>query len=149
TDPQNAEALVAWGDLLAYSTAEDLAVASYEDALKIDPNMPEALLGMARNPSEDPNNSGEKAFKRALEVSPNSIDGHILEAAQELDSEDYDKALASTDKALAINPQSVDALSLVAAVHYVRGKTDEFNKTVQKALAINPQASGLYYTIAS
>jgi len=150
TDPQNAEAMVAWGDLLAYSTNEADAVLSYEDALKVDPNMPEALLGMARNVSDDADSSdAEKAFKRALEVNPNSIEGHLLEAAQELDAEDYVKALASIDKVLAINPQSVAALSLVATVHYVRSETDEFNKTEQKVLAINPQASGLYYTIAS
>jgi cellulose synthase operon protein C len=149
-DPQNAEAMVAWGDLLAYSTNEADAVLSYEDALAVDPNMPEALLGMARNITDDADTSdSEKAFKRALEVNPNSIEGHILEAAQQLDSEDYVKALASTDKVLAINPQSVQALSLVATVHYVRGETDEFNKSVQKVLSINPQSSGLYYTIAS
>ena len=45
--------MVAWGDLLAYSTNEADAVLSYEDALAVDPNMPEALLGMARNLSED------------------------------------------------------------------------------------------------
>jgi cellulose synthase operon protein C len=147
-DPTNAEAMVAWGDLLAYSTNEEEAVHSYEDALAVDPNMPEALLGMARNLPADPENA-EIAFKRALEVNPNSIEGHILEAAQELDSEDYTKALASIDKVLAINPQSVEAISLIATVHYVRGETDKFTQTVQKALAINPQASGLYYTIAS
>ena len=147
-DAQNAEAMVAWGDLLAYSTNEADAVLSYEDALAVDPNMPEALLGMARNLPEDPENA-EGAFKRAMEVNPNSIEGHILEASQELDSEDYAKVLVSVDKALAINPQSADALSLVATVHYVRGETDEFKKSVDKVLAINPQASGLYYTIAS
>jgi len=147
-DPQNAEAMVAWGDLLSYSTNEAEAVLSYEDALAVDPNMPEALFGMARNLSEDPENA-EIAFKRALEANPNSIEGHLLEAAQQLDSEDYPKVLVSIDKVLAINPQSVDALSLIATVHYVRSETDEFNKTVQKVLAINPQSSGLYYTIAS
>jgi len=45
------------GDLLAYSTNEADAVLSYEDALAIDPNMPEALLGMARNLPEDPENA--------------------------------------------------------------------------------------------
>src|SRR5712671_3012379 len=87
TDPQNAEAFVAWGDLLAYSTAPDLAVESYEDALAIDPNMPEALLGMARNLEEDEENSAEKAFKRAMEVNPNSIEGHLLDASHQLESE--------------------------------------------------------------
>ena len=148
TDPQNAEAFVAWGDLLAYSTAPDLAVESYEDALAIDPNMPEALLGMARNLDDDEENSPEKAFKRAMTVNPKSIDGQILDASHQLESEDYAAALATVDKVLAINPQSTDAMALVAAVHYVRGETDEFKRTVDKVLAINPEANGLYYTLA-
>jgi tetratricopeptide (TPR) repeat protein len=148
TDPQNAEAMVAWGDLLSYSTNEAEAVLSYEDALKVDPNMPEAMLGMARNLSDDPENA-EKAFKRALEVNPHSIEGHLLEAAKELDSEDYPKTLAAVDKVLAINPQNTEALSLIATVHYVRGETAEFNQSVDKVLQINPQDNGLYFTLAS
>jgi len=103
---------------------------------------------MARNLSEDPENA-EKSFKRALEVNPHSIEGHLLEAAKELDSEDYPKALAAVDKVLAINPQNTEALSLIATVHYVRGETAEFNKAEEKVLQINPQDSGLYYTLAS
>ena len=44
----NAEAFVAWGDLLAEKYNEPEAIASYQDALKIDPNLPEAHLGLAR-----------------------------------------------------------------------------------------------------
>jgi len=84
-----------------YSTNEADAVLSYEDALAIDPNMPEALLGMARNLPEDPENA-EIAFKRALEVNPNSPEGHIVEASQQLYSEDYAKVLVSIEKALAV-----------------------------------------------
>ena len=47
-DPRNAEAFVAWGDLLAEKYNEPEAIASYQDALKIDPNLPEAHLGMAK-----------------------------------------------------------------------------------------------------
>lgn len=147
-DPQNAEALVAWGDLLAYSTSPELAVQSYDDALEIDPNMPEALIGMAKNLEPDEEDSPGKALQRALEVNPNSIDGILMQVSMELDAEEYDKALGTINKVLAINPQSTDAMALVASIHYGRGETDEFNRTVQKVLAINPQANGLYYTLA-
>src|SRR5262249_51434975 len=47
-NPRNAEAFVTWGDLLAEKYNDPEAVASYQDALKIDPNLPEAHLGLAK-----------------------------------------------------------------------------------------------------
>jgi len=147
-DPRNAEAFVMWGELMseAYNDAE--AVASYEDALKIDPNMPEALVGIARAlVSSDPPNSA-KLLEQALKTNPNLIDAHLLVATQEIESEQYDKARASIDKALAVNPQSPEAYSLLAAIDYVRGNTEGFNQNVQKVLGINPRYSDLYYLLA-
>src|SRR5437667_12673498 len=46
-NPRNAEAFVVWGDLLAEKYNEPEAIASYQDAMNIDPNVPKALVGMA------------------------------------------------------------------------------------------------------
>jgi len=148
-DPQNAEAMVDWGDLLSYSTSPELAVESYEDALAVDPNMPEALLGMAKNLEEDEEGSPRKALARVFEINPNSIEGNLMRASEQLDEEQYDNALKVVEKVFEINPQSTDAMSIVAVVHYVRGNTDEYNKTVQKVMQINPEPGNMYYTLAT
>ena len=48
-NPRNAEVFVTWGDLLAEKYNEPEAISSYQDALKIDPKMPEAHVGVARS----------------------------------------------------------------------------------------------------
>jgi len=148
SDPKNAEAFVAWGDLLSDTTNEAEAVLSYQDALAIDPNMPEALLGMARNLSDDPENA-EKAFNRVREFNPKNPEANLLAANQTIDSEEYTKALENIDKVLAVNPQSTAAISLVATINYLQGNTEKYNQAVQKVLQINPLDNELYYSLAS
>lgn len=147
-DPKNAEAFVFWGDLLAEKYNEPEAIASYQDALKIDPNMPEAHLGIAKTTAlTDPEKSA-KALEQALKTNPNFADGHLFVADQDISSEQYDKAQEAISKALVVNPKSVEALSLLASMNFVRGNTEEFNKQVIKVLEINPYYSDLYGTIA-
>jgi cellulose synthase operon protein C len=147
-DPRNAEAFVMWGELLEEKYNEPEAIASYQDALKIDPNLPEALLGVARTLSLTEPEKADVSLKKALDTNPNFADAHLLVASQQIDSETYDDAFPSIDKALAVNPQSTEAHSLLATIHFLRGKKAEFDAEVQKVLAINPLYNDLYYTLA-
>lgn len=145
---RNAEAFVAWGDLLAEKYNEPEAIASYQDALKIDSNMPEAHLGAAKMTALTDPRKSDAELQSAMRTNPNFIEGHLFIAEQNIDSEQYDKAQEEIAKVLVINPQSVQALSLLAAISYVRGNKDEFNKYVQKVLQTNPSYSNLYFTLA-
>ena len=145
---RNAEAFVAWGDLLAEKYNEPEALASYEDALKIDPNMPEALLGMARSLSLTEPEKASAQLELAMKTNPNFIEGHLLAAGLDIDSEQYDKAEQDITKALAVNPKSTEALSLLASINFLRDNKEEFNKYVAQVLAINPTFSTLYDIIA-
>ena len=147
-NPRDAEAFLAWGDLLAEKYNDPEAVASYEDALRIDPNMPEAHLGIARvligaNPERS-----QGALERALEVNPSLVEGYLLRARQRIDAEQYDDADEETAKALEINPRYAKALSLLAATNYLRGEEGEFERYVQQVLQTNPGYSEMYYTLA-
>lgn len=147
-NPRNAEAFVAWGNLLAEKYNEPESIASYQDALEIDPKMPEANLGLAKQLSlTDPEKSAQ-ALQLAMEVNPNYFDGHLFIASQQIESEQYERAQESLSKALAINPQSAEAFSLAATIHFVRSNREEFDRTVQQVLGTNPLYSNLYYTLA-
>lgn len=148
TDPQNAEAWVAWGELLTWKFRETDAIENYKEALKIDPNMPEALLNYAKNLSSTDTEKAEEEFNKVIAVNPNMPDAHLFAATQMIESEQYDKAMESIKKALAVNPQDVEAFSLAASAYYLQGNTAEFNNYKQKVLAANPQYSKLYYTLA-
>lgn len=147
-NPQSAEAFVAWGDLLAEKYNEPEAIASYQDALKIDANMPEAHLGLARNLALTTPERASAALDKAMSSNPNSVDGHLLAAQTAIDAEQYDKAEAEIRKALEVNPKSAGALSLLASISFFRNKTDDFNKYVRQVLDTNPYYGELYTTLA-
>jgi cellulose synthase operon protein C len=147
-DPKNAEAWVAWGELLTLKYKESDAIENYKEALNIDPNMPEAHLNYAKNLASTDGEKAEAEFKKAIDVNPKLPAAHLFEATQLIESERYEKAMESINKALAVNPQDVEAFSLAASVYYLQGNTAEFNKYKDKVLAANPQYSKLYYTLA-
>ena len=145
---RNAEAFVTWGDLLEEKYNEPEAIASYQDALKIDPNMPEAHLGLAKALSSTEPEKASAELERAMTTNTNYADGHLVIADQDIYSEEYDKAQEEIGKALAVNPKSVEALTRLASINFVRNRTDEFNKYVKQVLEINSKYSKLYDTLA-
>jgi tetratricopeptide (TPR) repeat protein len=122
-DPQNAEAWVAWGELLTRKYKETDAIENYKEALKTDPRMPEALLEYARNLSGTDVEKAEEQFEAVLEVNPNMPAAHLFAATQFIESEQYEKAMESINKALAVNPQMAEAFSLAASSYYIQGNT--------------------------
>jgi len=148
-NPRDAEAFAAWGDLLAEKYNEPEAISSYQDALKIDPNMPEAHVGLAKSLALTQPEKASAELEKALSTNPNFPDAHLVMAEQQIDAEAYDKAQEEINKALAVNPKSTEALSLLASVNFLQSKTEEFNKYVKQVRDINPYYSKLYDTIAN
>lgn len=148
SDPRNAEAFVFWGDLLAEKYNEPEAISSYQDALKIDPNMPEALVGLAKALSDTEPERASAQLEKAMTINPNLPEGHLVAAGQHIDAENYDKAQEEIGKALTVNAKSAEALSLMASINFLRNNTAEFNKYVKQVLETNPSYSKLYDTLA-
>ena len=147
-NPRNAEAFVAWGDLLLEKYNQPEAIASYQDALKIDAKLPEAHLGLSQAFALSDPEKSRPELEAAIASNPNSPAAALMKANQNIDSEQYDKAEASIAEALAVNPNSTEAFSLLATINYLRGNKAEFDKYVQKVLQTNPSYSELYYTLA-
>lgn len=148
-DPRNAEAFIAQGDLVDEKYDEPQAIASYRDALKIDPNLPEAHLGLAKTlGATEPEKAGAE-LETAMKTNPNLIEGHLLIAQQQIDTESYDKAKEEIGKALAVNPKSAEALSLLASIAFVQNNTVEFDKYVKQVLETNAHYSKLYDLLAT
>jgi tetratricopeptide (TPR) repeat protein len=147
-NPRNAEAFVVWGDLLAEKYNEPESIASYDDALKIDPNMPEAHVGRARAFALTEPERAAADLEHAMGMNPNFIDGHLLIAEQNIDAEQWDKAQQEIGKVLEVNPKSVQALSLMASINFLQSKTADFEKYKKQVLDINPYYSELYDILA-
>ena len=146
--PGNAEALLAWGDMLADKYQNADALDSYEDALAIDPRMPEAHLGIAVLLAQENPERSASALESAFDVNPDYPEAHLAVARRRIASEAYDEADEAVDRALEVNPRLAPALALRAATSFMRGDADRFESYVREVLATNPAFAELYTILA-
>jgi tetratricopeptide (TPR) repeat protein len=160
-DPTYAEALIAQGELLNEKYSYGDALSLFEDALKINPNSPRALLGLAeckqngsisssrqRSAVAIANEEPPAVIAHTLSVNANLADAHAMDAWLALETEEFDDASKAVDRALAANPNSIKALAVRGAIFYLTDKKTELDQTTQRTLAINPKAGEYFDTLA-
>lgn len=144
-DKKNLPALTYWGRLFLskYNTAD--AERTFKDVLKVNPNHPGALVGMARVVMESSNYYDEARdyLRKAEEVYPTSSRVRLTRAELAIYDGDWKEAMKLARTVLGARPKHLDALAIVAAVHYLRDDTEKFEATKKKALAIKPDFAGL------
>lgn len=147
-DPSNKDAFVAWGYLFVEKYNRSEALSLFEDALKIDPAYPPAIVGLAEALSDSRTAQAEARCKEALGINPNLVEAHLLLGRLALTDEDYNDAVGHLEKALAVNPNSPATRSLLAACYQAMGKQVQYETECNRVLAINPGYGQLYGTIA-
>src|SRR5262249_49666578 len=143
-DDESADAHVALGMVLFqgdwdWSNAEH----SFQRALQINPNHPEALLdyggliGALRHPPPRP------PFKQqALERDPTSAFAHVAIAVSFWNQRRYDDTIAWVDRALAHDPKHLFAHQLRGGVYYQKGdvvRAMEVDRTVLEYLGASEE----------
>jgi tetratricopeptide (TPR) repeat protein len=142
--PDDPDINAAWGGLFLDKHNPADAMKSFQEALKVDENNVDALIGAAQvNTGMNPP-AARAALERALKVNPNSVAAHLLQAELALDDRERDAARESIKKALAVNPNSLEARSLVAALARLDDQSAEFEKLSQDVLKINPSYGEVY-----
>ena len=136
----------AWGELFLDSHNVREALRSFQMAMQIDQRWTPALIGAARTLADENPPQASALVKRALEVTPSSVDAQIFIAEQALDAERKKEAREALDKALAVNPSSLDARAWLAAIAYVEDKPQEFEAEAAKVLAIAPNYGDVFRT---
>jgi len=160
-DPTYAEAFIAQGELHNEKYNYGDALSLFEDALKINPNAPRALIGLAEcKQNGSVSSSRQKStvsvaneeppaiIARALSVNPNFAEAHAMDAWLALENEDFDAAMKAVERALAANPNSLKAVAMRAAIFYLTDKKAELEAETKRALAINPKAGEFFDTLA-
>jgi cellulose synthase operon protein C len=160
-DPTYAEAFIAQGELFNDKYQYGGALSLFEDALKINPNSPRALLGLAdckenggtsssrdKSPVSIVNEEPPAAVAHAIAFNPRFADAHAMAAWQSLENEDFDLAVKACERALAANPNSIKALGVRASIFYLTDKKAELDADTKRALAINPHAGEFFDTLA-
>ena len=135
-----------WGELFLDSHNLREALRSFQLAMQLDPRWTPALIGAARTLADENPPQASALVKRALEITPTSVDAHIFLAEQAVDAEREKEAREALDKALAVNPSSLEARAMLAAIAYVEDKQQEFDAEVAKTLAIAPNYGDVYRT---
>jgi tetratricopeptide (TPR) repeat protein len=147
-DPTFIDAFIAQGELLNEKYNYGEASTLFEDALKINPNSPRALVGRARSKAFGSTEEPSAAVDRALTVNPNYTEAVGLRAWLDLEAGNYESAQKAIDRALAVNPNAVDVLAVRASVFYLTDKKSELDSEIKRALAINPHAGEFFDTLA-
>lgn len=124
------------------------ATESFEQVLQVNPNHPEALLGLAKVKAFGGSSDAVELVDKALEINPSFVEALAFRAERLLGLEDYDGALEEVEKALAINPTSRDALPIRAAAALLSGDEAGFARTEQRALSRNPRDAAFYVKLA-
>ncbi len=146
-EPDDLHTQVAWGNLFLEKYDPANASTSFKAALKINPNLPEALLGMALTLGGS-SEQAEALLKKALEVNPNLEPAQAALAEIAIDREDFEAAEKSIRQCLEINPRSLQARSLQAVLHYARGEEQALEDARQALLELNPRYGNLYRRLA-
>ena len=147
-DPGDLDTQIAWGNLFLEKYDPANASASFKAALKINPNLPEALLGMALSFTGGSSEQGEALLTKALKVNPNLEPAHAALAEIAIEREDFEAAESRIHQCLEINPRSLKARSLQAVLHYARGEEQDLDDALQVLLELNPQYGNLYRHLA-
>ncbi len=142
--PDDADINAAWGELFLDKHNPADAMKSFSEALRVDGNHVDALIGAAQvNAGMNPP-AARAALERALKVNANSVPAHLLQAELALDDRERDAARESIKKALSVNPNSLEAQSLDAAIARLDDQSAEFEKRSQEVLKINPNYGEVY-----
>jgi tetratricopeptide (TPR) repeat protein len=142
--PDDWRVFVRWGNLFLDKYNFSDALATFNDALKLNPNAVEAKIGIARSNEQSEPQKNPEIIKSLLDNHPDRIDVLNYAAHWYLETGDKDEAEKHIKKALKIAPQNLSALTLNAKLHLLRKDKKTFDRIAKKVLEINPGYSAVY-----
>jgi len=147
-DPTFTEAFIAQGELLNQKYNYGDAASLFQDALKINPNSADALIGLATSKRFESSGEASALIDKALQVNVNHPVALSFRAWLDLEDDKPEQSLKSIQKALAVNPNSIEAIAVSAASKYLADKRSEMDSESSRAAAINPRSGEVFETLA-
>lgn len=136
---QTAQGMVQMGTMMP---AEGMAIIfkNRAKALELDPDYPGAHYTNAISATwvEWDWNTGEKEFKKAIELNPNDVKSRIYYAHLLAMLGRFDEALFQAEKAVTLEPYDPLVLALAYTVDVCTGNPNEGVKKIEKALELDP-----------
>ena len=148
-DPSSLKPSIRAGELFLEKYNSPDANQSFQEALAVNPNHPEALLGLAQVMDFDGSPEAKVLTEKALSVNPRFVDARAFLAEQLLGLEDYEGARREVEAALQVNPVSPKALPILAATELLSGNDAAFRAVEERALARNPKDASFYTKLSN
>jgi tetratricopeptide (TPR) repeat protein len=139
-----------WGDVLLEKHNATDAEAAFKDVLKIDPENPDAHVGLARAAVAD-RYEGAVALdhlRRALAVNPAHAGGLALRASLALDAENWPAAAADVAAIRRTNPHDAGAARVAAAAALVLDDRAGYDSARAADLAVRPNDGAFFAFVA-
>ena len=144
--PQDPHVRVRWGRLFLERFNKAEAATLFEEALGLDKDDPEALLGQAWVASEGFDKMAVELANKALKQRANYPEAHELLAKLALEDSNVKKAREEADLALAQDGEALDAMAIHLAIDLLDDKTG--SPWASKILAINPHYGRAWSSVA-
>jgi TolB-like protein/Tfp pilus assembly protein PilF len=134
----------------------ETAIRLFEQALKIDPNYPSALVGLGRslaysvtaryNTASIPEvlNRAEAAIAQALTLAPNDANAHFAKGELMRGRKRFYEAIASFEAAIALNQNLAPAYAQLSATMILAGRAADAFTYIDKAIRLSPRDPQLH-----
>ena len=138
-----------WGDVPNAEAAQK-AVATAQKALELDNSLaePHVVLGGVHDGHDWDWVGAEREFKRAIELNPNLVQGHVGLAWHLVFMKRDAEAIQEANQAAKIDPVSRYTLDHQAAILYLTRNYDQAIELSHRRLEISPDTPAPYYRIA-
>lgn len=127
----------------------DDAKTEFENILKQNPNVPDALVGLGRiQLEEDWDFEGvEKRVAAALAINPHHVGAHLLLGDSRITERRFADAAEQAQKALDANPESLEAMGLLAGARRCLGDEKTARELERRAKRISEKPAAFDYTV--
>ena len=123
-EPKNAHYRVRWGRLYLEHWQPGEADGLFNEAIAIDPNSAEAVMGKALVAEDSFEGEAAELAHKALELDPKLVEAQELLARLALEDDDREKAAAEAHRALDLDPHSVQGKAILATIDWLEDKKD-------------------------
>ena len=149
-DRQEVGANLDWGTLLLEKHNAADAETSFREVLEVDPNNPDAHVGLARAALDDRYDApaAREQIARALAENPAHAGALALRAELALDAEDFAAARADVAAIRGTNPRDPGAARLEAAAALLLDDRAAFARAREIDLGVHPHDGGFFAFVA-
>jgi tetratricopeptide (TPR) repeat protein len=141
---KDAKLKIRWGLMFLEHWQPADAADLFSEALEIDKDNADALLGLAKVASESFEAKAVEYAEKALKSNPKLAEAHELIASVSLEDNNPDKARAEAMKAVEMSPEALDGMVVLATIDLLDDKPTTW---MDQALKINPKYGEGYATI--